>query len=64
MLGGMISLIVLLALVGFLVYAVTTYIPMPEVFKFGIYALAAVCVIALLMRAFGFPDLPLPKLSR
>ena len=55
----MISLILTLALVGFLVYAITTYIPMPAIFKTGIYVIVAVFLILYLMRTLGIADLPL-----
>ncbi len=56
----MIQLILLLAIVGFLVYAITTYIPMPPIFKTGILVLVAICVILYLLQVFGVGDLPVP----
>ena len=55
----MITLIVTLALIGFLVWAITTYIPMPDVFQKGIIVLAAIFVILYLVRLFGL-DVPVP----
>lgn len=55
----MISLIITLALVGFVVWAVTTYIPMPEIFKYGIYAVVAIVLVLYIMRVFGISDIPL-----
>lgn len=58
----MIALILTLALVGFVVYLITTYIPMPQPFKMLILAIVAVCVILWLMSAFGIADVPLPRM--
>lgn len=55
----MITLILTLALVGFIVWAITTYIPMPELFKTGIYVVTAIVLILYLMRVFGIADIPL-----
>jgi len=56
----MIELILTLALVGFLVYLIVTYIPMPEPFKTGLIVLAVIFVILYLVRLFGL-DIPLPR---
>lgn len=58
----MISLILTLAVVGFLVYLITTYIPMPSIFKTVIYAIVAIVVILYVLRLVGFVDLPVPHL--
>jgi predicted membrane channel-forming protein YqfA (hemolysin III family) len=55
----MISLIIVLALVGFIVYLITTYIPMPPVFKTVIYVIVAIVLILYLMRVLGIADVPL-----
>lgn len=55
----MVELILVLALAGFLVYLVTTYIPMPPIFKTIIYVVVAVALILYLMRVFGIADIPL-----
>lgn len=57
----MISLILTLALVGFLVYLITTYIPMAQPFKTVIYAIVAICVILYLLRVFNIADIPIPS---
>ena len=54
----MISLVLTLALLGFVVYLVTTYIPMPPIFKTGILVLVAVLVILYLIRILGIADIP------
>lgn len=58
----MISLILVLALAGFLVYLITTYVPMPPVFKPVIYVIVAIVLILYLMRVFGLADVPVPSL--
>ena len=55
----MISLILTIAIVGLLVYLITTYIPMAEPFKIIIYVIAAIACIFVIMRAFGIADIPL-----
>jgi hypothetical protein len=49
----MIELIVSIALVGLLVWAVTTLIPMPEQFKKAIVVIAVVFVMIYALKAFG-----------
>lgn len=56
----MISLILLLALVGVVVYLIETYAPMPAPFKIGIRVIVLVCVVLYLVRLFGL-DLPVPR---
>ena len=55
----MITLLLVIALVGFFIYIVTTYIPMAPIFKTVIYVIAAVVLILYLMRAFGISDIPI-----
>jgi predicted membrane channel-forming protein YqfA (hemolysin III family) len=57
----MIALILTLALLGLIVYLITTYIPMPPIFKTVIYVIVAVVIILYLMRVFGISDIPLPR---
>lgn len=57
----MIELILVLAICGFLVYLITTYIPMPQPFKLVIYVIVAVVLILYLMRVFGIADIPIPR---
>jgi len=54
----MISLILTLAIVGFLVYLIITYIPMPAPFKTGIIVVVIILLILYLMRVFGIQDIP------
>ncbi len=55
----MITLILVIALVGFLTWALVTYVPMPEPFKMGIIAVAVIALILYVLRAFGIADIPL-----
>lgn len=52
----MITLIVTIAVVGLLVWLVTTLIPMPPQFRTAIYAVAGVCLLLFLLRYFGLWD--------
>jgi hypothetical protein len=60
----MIHLILVLALVGFMVYAIETWIPMPQPFKIAIYVIVAICLIWWLWGLFGMTDIPLPGMRR
>jgi hypothetical protein len=51
-----ISLIVTIAIMGLVVYLVTTFIPMPAPFKKAIYVVAAVGLLFYLLYAFGLWD--------
>jgi len=57
----MIELILVIALLGCLVYLITTFIPMPAPFKTVIYVVVAVVLVLFLMRTFGIADIPVPK---
>lgn len=58
----MIALILTLALVGFLVYLIITYIPMPPPFKNVIIVIVVVLLVLYLLRVLGVGDLPVPRL--
>ena len=49
----MIQLIVSIALIGLLVWAITTLIPMPANFSRAINVIALVIVVLLVLQAFG-----------
>lgn len=49
----MIQLIVEIGLLGLLVWAVQTIIPMPEPFKKVIFVIAVVCLAYIVLNAFG-----------
>lgn len=55
----MIELIIVIAVVGFLVWLVSTYVKMPDPFKYAIYFVAAIGLLFFIMRAFGIADIPL-----
>jgi len=56
---GLIGLVLVIALVGFVVYLITTYIPMEQPFKIVIYVVVAVFLIIYLMRVLNIQDIPL-----
>jgi uncharacterized membrane protein len=49
----LIVLVLTLALLGFLVWAITTYIPMPPIFKTAITIIVVVVIILYLIRRFA-----------
>lgn len=58
---SMISLILSLAVVGFIVWLIVTYIPMPAPFKTVLLVIVAICLIIYLMGVFGIGDVPIPR---
>jgi len=56
-----ISLILTLAVVGFILYLIETYIPMPQPFKYVIYVVVVIVLILYLMRVFGIADIPIGR---
>jgi hypothetical protein len=58
----MLMLILTIAALGFLVWLVTTYVPMPAPFKTVIYVVAVVVLILYLMSAFGVVGPPVPQI--
>ncbi len=57
----MIQLVLGLALLGFLLYVITTLIPMAPIIKTLIYVVVAVCVVWYVVGLLGFTDIPLPR---
>lgn len=55
----MITLLLTLAVIGFIVWAIVTYIPMPPLFKNAIIVIAIIIVLLYVLRAFGIADIPL-----
>ena len=49
----MIGLIISIALLGLIVWAITTLVPMPPKFVQVIYVIAIVCVVLMVLSAFG-----------
>lgn len=60
----MISLILSIALVGLLVWAITTYVPMPSAIKNLIIVVAVVLLVFYVLQVLGVASLgpPLPRL--
>ena len=56
----MITLVLTLALVGFLVWVVVTYVPMPDLFKKAIIVIVVILMVLYLVRLFGL-DIPLTR---
>jgi len=49
----LIMLVLVLAVVGFIVWLITTRIPMPPIFQTVIYVVVAIVLILWLLRRFG-----------
>ena len=61
----MIELVVTIAVVGLIVWAIVTYIPMAPAFKRAIIIIAIVCLAIFVLRSFGLwshADIPVPNL--
>jgi len=58
---GLIELLVLIAVVGFLVWALTAYVPMPAPFKTAIIVIAVIVLVLFVLRALGIGDIPLRR---
>jgi hypothetical protein len=54
----MITLLIVIALVGFLVWALITYVPMHDGFKKAIIVIAILALILYVLRVFGISDIP------
>ena len=64
---GILTVILVLALIGFLVYLITTYIPMPPIFSQVIMVVVAVLIILWVMSMLlggGAPTLHLGEYNR
>jgi hypothetical protein len=51
-LTALVTVLLVLAVIGLIVYLITTYIPMPPPFKIVIYAVAAIALILWLLKSF------------
>lgn len=60
----MIGIILTLALVGVIVWAVVTFIPMPTPIKTLIIAVVVILLVLWLVQIFGFTDIPVPHFHR
>lgn len=61
----MLSLIITLALCGFLIWAVTALIPMPDNIKRIIYIVGIICAVFFVLSAFGIlgrVNMPVPQI--
>lgn len=58
---GLIELVLVLAIVGFVVYLITTYVPMPPAFKTAIVVIVIVVLVLYLLRVLGVPDIPIGR---
>lgn len=58
---GLIELVLILAVVGFLVYLIVTYVPMPEPFAKVIIVFVVVVLVLFLLRAL-VGDIAIPRL--
>ncbi len=59
---SLISLILILAIVGFLVYLLVTYIPMPAPFKQVIIVLVVIVLVLWLLQLLGVVGPTVPRL--
>lgn len=50
---SLIGLIVVIAVLGLIVWAITTLVPMPDKFRQAIYVVAVVVLVLYLLAAFG-----------
>lgn len=58
---GLIELILVLAVVGFLTYLIVTYIPMPPPFPQVIIVIVVIVLVLYVLRAFGVVDVPIGR---
>lgn len=53
---SLLGLVVAIALIGLITWAITTFIPMPPGFKRTIYVVAIICVVLFILTAMGLWD--------
>jgi hypothetical protein len=58
---GLIELVLVIAVVGFLVYLVTQYVPMPAPFKQAIIVIVVIVLVLFLLRLLGVADIPIGR---
>jgi len=56
----LISLVLTLALVGFVLWLVVTYVPMPEPYRKAVIVLVVIVLVVWLIRALGIGGLVVP----
>lgn len=49
----LLTLLLVVAVIGFFVWAITTYIPMAPIFKTVIIAIAVIVLVLFVLRSFG-----------
>lgn len=54
---GLLHTVLVIAVIGLIVWAITTWIPMPPMFKQIIYVVCAIFLILWLLRAVGVADI-------
>jgi len=57
----MITLILTIAVVGFIVWAIITYVPMPPLFSNVIIVIAVILLLLYVLSAFGVADIPIRR---
>jgi hypothetical protein len=53
-----ITLILLIAITGFIVWLVINYVPMPQPFKMAIIVITVILLLIYVMRILGVQDIP------
>ena len=62
---GLLELIIMIAVAGLLVWALTMLVPMPAPFKNAIYVIAVVVLVTYVLQTFGlFHGLPHIKIGK
>jgi len=62
MLTSLLTIIVYIAIIGLVVWAITTFIPMPAPFKTLIYVICGIVCLLILLRMLGGNTLGFPVL--
>lgn len=58
----MITLILTIAIIGFIVWLIVTHIPMPDAFQKGIIVISVILVLLYVLNALGIVGPPVPNL--
>jgi heme A synthase len=58
----MIGLLLTIALVGLIVWALVKYVPMPDAFRTIIVVVAVILLVIYLLGVLGVGDIPVPRL--
>ena len=64
MIGPLLVLLLVVAVVGFAAYMLTTYVPMHPAFKSVIIFIAVIVVVIVALRAFGWVDFGMAQAPR